>query len=752
MKNKPIRFLIFVFCLSATISACSKKTVKDAEEAWTKKEYSKSADIYRSIYRSIPKEDKAEVAFKIAEGYRLYNNYRNALRWYQRADKAKYGPDAVLMQARMQKRQEEYAEAIILFNKYLKDEPNDEQAKKDLKGAELALKWKESQECILFKVENVKRLNSNKSDYCAYPMKKDGLIFTSDREGGVSRSTYGWTGGGYHDLWVSTFKKRRGRITINKPVLLKGTANTKYNDGTPTLNSKGSIMYYTQCGGADGKVKTCQIFQSNRKGRDNWDDPIMLPFCDTSYTYGHPSLSPDGRTLYFSSNMPGGFGGKDIWMVKFVKRGKTWTDPINLGPAINTKDDEMYPSISPDGTTLFFSSNGHVGMGGLDMFKSTGTGDEWSEPENLKYPLNSGADDFSLVYKYKDNTSGYFTSNRNGGRGADDIWEFFPVPQEFKISGVVKDCKTGLPVKNAGVFISNDKDSNKIVLRTDKNGFYSMPLTRDVSYELYADKNEDFYTGSIQAIQSTKNLICSKDLVQNFEMCRLDLERMFNVRGILYDLDKAFIREDAAKILDDSVVSLLKRFPTVTIELGSHTDCRASHEYNRDLAQRRADSAVAYIISRGIDSARLVAKGYGEDSLYVKKCKCDLSDTRNICTEWEHQLNRRTTVRITSVDYYTNEEKQRREALQEAERQQREQFLQQNAPPKEVDPDAERKRRQEEREKLRQQKLEERKRKAEERKRKMEQKRKEREERMRKQKEERERKRKEREEERKKKE
>lgn len=745
MKNIPIRFLIIVFCLTTVLSACSKKTRQEGDEAWTKKEYANAAEIYRDVFRSIPKEERGEIAFKIADGYRLYNNYKNALKWYQRAEKEKHGPEAVLQQARMQKRMEQYTEAIILFNKYLKDAPNDKQAKEDLKGAELALKWMESGECVLFKVENVKKLNTNRADYCAFPMKKDGVVFTSDRDGGISKRTYGWTGNGRHDLWFSSFKKRRGRITINKPVLLKGPANTEYNDGATTLNSKGSTMYYTQCGGADGKNYTCQIYQSNRKGRDNWDAPIVLPFCDTTYNYGHPSLSPDGNTLYFSSNMPGGKGGKDIWMVKYVKRGKTWGDPINLGSSINTKDDEMYPSIAPDNTTLYFSSNGHVGMGGLDMFKAKGTGDEWTTPINLKYPLNSGGDDFSLVYKYKDNLSGYFTSNRKGGRGGDDIWEFFPVPQDFKISGVVKDCNTGRPVANAGVFISNDKDSNKIVLRTDKNGFYSMPLIQEVSYELYADKNEDFYTGSIQAIQSTKNLICSKSLVQNFEMCRLDLERMFNVRGILYDLDKAFIRSDAAKILDDSVVSLLKRFPTVTIELGSHTDCRASAEYNRNLAQRRADSAIAYILSKGIDTARLTAKGYGEDSLYIKKCKCDLSDTRKICTEWEHQLNRRTTVRITRVDYYTNEEKQRRDAVREAEKQQRDKLLQQNAPKKELDPNAAREQKRKERELQRQKKLEARKKKAEERKKKAEARKKAREEKLKKQKEEREKKRKSRE-------
>ncbi len=746
MRNKTLSLLLTIFALSAVISSCSKKTLADANKAWDKKEFSNAVDIYRDVFRDVPKEDRGAVAFKIAEGYRMYNDYKNADRWYERVIKEKKATElekmnATKMQADMKKRQEMYTDAIILYNNYLKENPSDEEAKKGLEGAELALKWKESQECILFKVENVKKLNTRNSDYCATPVKKEAIIFSSDRENGVVKSTYGWTGSGYHDIWIADFKKRRGSITINSPELLKGAANTKYNDGSTTLDSKGSTMYYTQCGGPKGKYSTCQLYQSNRKGRDQWDEPIMLPFCDTGYTYGHPSLSADGNALYFSSDMPGGYGGKDIWVVTFVKRGKTWSDPINLGPTINTDKDEMYPSVADDGT-LYFSSNGHVGMGGLDMFKSTGAGNEWSKPENLKYPLNSGGDDFSLTYNPASPQTGYFTSNRDGGRGADDIWEFFPVPQEFKISGVVKDCNTGEFIKDAGVFISNDQDSNKIVLRTDRNGFYSMPLNKEFSYELYADKNEDFYIGSQKAYQSTKNLICSKELVQNFTMCRLDLIGMFNVRGILYDLDKANIRKDAAQILDDSVVALLKRFPSVTIELGSHTDCRASAEYNRDLAQRRADSAVAYIISKGIDSARLTAKGYGEDSLYIKKCKCDLSDTRNVCTEWEHQLNRRTTVRITGTSFFTDTERQRREQQRAIEEQQRQRQLQQSQPQQTtpVDRDAERKRKLEEREKLRQQKAEERQRKADERKKEMERKKKEREEKLRKQKEEREKK------------
>jgi peptidoglycan-associated lipoprotein len=724
MRNKPILLFSLFIIVSAIFSSCSPKTRAEADEAWEKRAYASAGRIYKDVINDpANKEDRAAIAFRAAECYRLVNDYKNAARWYERAEKFKYGPETMKMRADMLKRQELYTEAIILFNKYLEEVPNDEYAKKLLEGATLALQWKQSQECILFKVENLKKLNSRSADNCAVQIKKEAIIFTSDRDQGVNKNSYPWTDAGFSDMWIAPLKKKRGEITIESPELLKGAANGKYNDGAATLNSKGSTMFFTICGGKDGKLTTCQIFSSNRRGRDEWDEAIMLDFCDTAYTYGQPSLSKDGKTLFFAADIPGGFGGKDIWMVKEVGRGKTWSEPINLGSAINTDADEMFPSIADDGT-LYFSSNGHLGMGGLDMFKSTGTGNEWSEPENLKYPLNSGADDFSLVYKPDDNTSGFLSSNRIGGRGDDDIYEFFPIPQTFKISGVVKDCDNGMPIADAGVFISNDKDSNKVVLRTDKNGFYSMDLGKEISYELYADKNEAFYIGSQKAYQTTKKLICSKELVQNFEMCRLNLDSIFDVVGILYDLDSARIRPDAAKILDEKVVSLLKRFPTITLELGSHTDCRASAEYNRALAQRRADSAVGYITRQGIDSARLVAKGYGEDLLALPKCKCDQSDYQHICSEAEHQLNRRTTVKILSTDYISPAEAKRRATQDSLNNLNKAPTPQQTAPTDRGDREKQRQLKKEEQERKKKEKEAERKKKLEEKKKQLEEKKK----------------------------
>jgi len=726
MRNIHLSIVSMFVIVAAVMSGCKTASIEEGHKAYDTRRYADAAEIYKEVLGEQPKESKGELTFKVAECYRLYNSYKNAERWYERAEKANYGPEATKMRAEMLKRQGMYTEAIIMFNKYLETNPEDAEAKRWKEGAELALKWMQPGECVLFKVENVKKLNTRDSDHSVALLKKESIIFTSDRPEGVNKNLYGWTGAGYFDLWEASLTKRRGEVTINSPSLLEGSANTKYNDGSPALNSKGSSMYFTQCGGLDGKSTTCALYVSNKMGK-TWGDPVMLDFCDTSYTYGHPTLSADGKRLYFTSDMPGGHGGLDIWMVTEVGRGKTWSPPLNIGPTINTSGDEMYPSLHADGT-LFFSSTGHTGMGGLDIYKSTGTGEEWSTPENMKHPINSSGDDFSIVFK-DDNQSGYFSSNRPGGRGGDDIWEFYPVPQNYNLTGYVRDCNTGLPITDAAVFVSNDMDSNKFILRTDRNGFFKYPLAKEVKYELYSDKNEDFYIESQKEFVSTKSQICSKDYVQDFVMCRLPIETMFNVRGILYDLDRANIRPDAAKILDDSVVALMKRFPTITIELGSHTDCRATHEYNRELAQRRADSAVAYIISKGIDSARLTAKGYGEDSLQIAKCKCDQSDYQNICTEWEHQQNRRTTVRVTSTNYLTDAMKKQREEQRRLEEQRRAPAPQ-AAPATPDDREAERQRKAEERERKKKEKEEERKKKAEERKKEQERKKKEREDKM----------------------
>ncbi len=250
------------------------------------------------------------------------------------------------------------------------------------------------------------------------------------------------------------------------PVIVKGSVNGKYNDGTIVFDNKYSTAYYTQCNGQDGKGKTCKIFQTTKRG-DEWSEPQVLPFCSDSFNCGQPAISADGNKLYFSSDMPGGFGGHDLYVVNFVKRGKTWSDPVNLGNVINTSGDEVFPSLHEDGT-LYFSSDGHPGVGELDLFYSTGMGEQWATPVNMKTPMNSSYDDFAIILE-DDKEKGYFSSNRLNGRGDDDIYNFFMTPLIFNLSGVITDCNNKAVLGGATVTLTSSSDSGKIVVKTDKN-------------------------------------------------------------------------------------------------------------------------------------------------------------------------------------------------------------------------------------------------------------------------------------------
>jgi len=545
------------------------------------------------------------------------------------------------------KANQKFTEAIVEFNNYKKQMPSDARADDEVKGCEQALKWKN--EKTRYVIENVKAINSKWSDFAPMWYKKDQLFFTSDRENGVGKAMYGWTGNGYTDLYNIKFKidkKNADNIKYEIPILAdKENLNGKLNDGTIAFDSKFTVAYLTKCNyDNNGKGKNCRIYTSTGQGSE-WSIPEPLSFSTDSFTCGHPYLSKDGQTLYFTSDMPGGEGGKDIWMVTYSKKGKSWGDPINLGPTINTEGDEMFPYMHEDGT-LYFSSNGHVGLGGVDIFFSKGEATDWSTPINMKSPINSGGDDFSLILD-KTKESGYFSSNREGGKGQDDIYRFRMTPLVFTLSGVARDLKTRELLASTILTITNSTDTGKLIIKTDARGFYKITLKPKTDYELFG-AHEDYYDSKIYG-QTTRGLEVSTDLVQDLELDPFDYEKAFEVEGVYYDLDKANIRADAAIILD-TVVYLLNRYPKIRLELGSHTDCRSDSLYNKDLSQRRADSAVAYIVSRGIDKERLVAAGYGESQL-VNDCECEGKYVKRVCSEEEHQMNRRTTIRLLGNDY-----------------------------------------------------------------------------------------------------
>lgn len=654
--NKRYYLLNLILGISflTILAACGAKkgSIGAAREAYQKKEFFVAGDNYRKVYSSTKnKDEKIEATNKAAECYWLMNDMKNAESWYRKAIKVDpKNTDNQLRLAKTLKNNQKFEEAIVEFKNYQKMTPeNGEAVNRQIKGCENALKWKNDK--TRYVVENVKGLNTRWEDFAPQWFKKDQLYFTSDREKGVSGSSmYGWTGNGYTDLYTSTYKvdkKNPNNITYQAPVLVdKDHLNGKLNDGAIAFDSRFATAYVTRCNYDNNlKGKSCRIYQSNLTGTE-WSDPEPVAFSSDSFNCGQPSLTKDAQIMYFSSDMPGGLGGKDIWFATFSKRSKTWGDPINLGPIVNTEDDEMFPTILEDGS-LYFASNGHVGLGGTDIFVTKGSGIDWSDPVNMKSPINSHGDDFAMILT-KDKESGYFSSNRDGGKGQDDIYRFSMTPLVFTLSGVVRNGKTKAIMPNATITLTSSSDTGKVILKTDQVGSYKVTLKNRTDYELFASR-QMFYDSKLEE-KTTKGLEQSADLIQDFELNSLGLET-FTLRGILYDLDKANIRPDAAKVLD-SLILVLNKYPTLKIELGSHTDCRADSLYNINLSQRRADSAVAYLVRNGIDTMRLVSKGYGENMLEVTECACEGPNEREQglkCTEAQHQLNRRTTVKVLDI-------------------------------------------------------------------------------------------------------
>lgn len=658
MKRIYLFLLAGIFAAVMVFQSCKpgKGSMAAAREAFAKKEFFTAGENYKAVYsKTKNKDEKNEACFKTAECYRLSNDMKNAENWYRKTVKADpKNAEALWRLAQSLKANQKFTEAIVEFNNYKKLAPADQRTDSEIKGCENALKWKN--EKTRYVIENVKAINSKWSDFAPMWYKKDQIFFTSDRDNGVAKTMYGWTGNQFTDIWTVRYKvdkKNPNNIKYEIPALVdKENINGKLNDGTIAFDARYSVAYFTKCNyDNNGKGKNCRLYMSTGSGAE-WSVAEPLPFSTDSFTSGHPCLSKDGQVLYFSSDMPGGHGGKDLWFVTYSKKGKTWGDPVNMGPTINTDGDEMFPYLHEDGT-LYFSSNGHVGLGGVDIFYTKGEGTDWSTPINMKSPINSGGDDFSIILD-KSKETGYFSSNREGGKGQDDIYRFSMNPLIFTLSGIARDMKTKEILPRTILTITNSTDTGKLVIKTDDKGYYKITLKPRTDYELFG-AHEDYYDSKPYG-QTTKGLEVSTDLVQDLELDPFDYERAFEVEGVYYDLDKANIRPDAAIILD-TVVYLLNRYPKIRLELGSHTDCRSDSMYNKDLSQRRADSAVAYIVSRGIDSLRLVARGYGESQL-VNDCACEGRFIKRTCSEEEHQMNRRTTIRLLGNDYVPKDKKE----------------------------------------------------------------------------------------------
>lgn len=654
MKKASVLFIILLIISFQEASAQKRKTQR-AYESFNAGEYYEAIDNFKDAYSKTKKSDKAtrtELVFMIAECYRHINDPKNSETWYKLAVKSSYSrPEAQYWLAESMKKNGKYPQAIDEFRKYKQIAPGDARADQEIRACELAAEWMRNPES--YKVEELKEINSKETDFGPAYGNNDfsTIFFTSSRDDAAGNKTHGATGQGFTDIFESQMDKKSKWST---PIPVPGI-NTEAEEGTPSFTSDYKEIYFTRCEAGKREKKGCSIMVSTREG-DSWSEPKNLGLLPDSAITAHPAISPDGSTLYFVSDMPGGFGKKDIW--KVTKSGNGWSTPENLGPDINTPEDELFPYVKEDGT-LYFSSDGLIGLGGLDIFKANQQPDGNWIVVNMKPPINSFADDFSITFQ-DENEKGIFSSTRKG-RGNDELYSFEMPPLRFTVTGLVKDEKTGTAIPGSIVQLIASDGSN-LQAETGNGGDFKFNLKPNVDYIFLASK-KGYLNGKEK--ETTKGQEKSRDFMVTILLTAFD--RPIELPNILYDFGKWDLRPESMVSLD-KLVETLNDNPNITIELMSHTDSRDTEEYNQELSQKRAQVVVQYLIDKGIEPDRLMARGYGEstpkvvdaaiaaDNPFLKEgvtlTEAFINSLPNDeQKEIAHQINRRTEFRVLRTDY-----------------------------------------------------------------------------------------------------
>ena len=610
MFMKRIIYIIVGLMLASvamSLSSCKGPKLKDADEAYDRGEYFDAATIYRKLYNKYNRKEDAwlrgELAFQLGMCHLKLNQGNRAAAAFQNAIRYDYEDTTILLRlGQSQQREGQYAAAIKSYNEYLAIAPDSWEAKVGIRGCELAPKWKE--EGSRYTVKQDKILNSRRADYCPMFLDKNleyvYLTSTNEKSTGELRSEI--TGTKKGDIY---FSKKDEKGVWSRPEVVEGGLNTEHDEGAAAFSPDGSTMYLARAVRQDWPT-IVEIYTSSRS-EAKWSAPQKFEItADTLSSYSDPFVSPDGQWLYFASDIPGGQGGIDIWRINLKDKHGTLE---NLGPQINTKGNDRFPNVRTD-SLLYFASDGHPGMGGLDLFvaklqpREEGDNvsmDRW-EIENMGVPMNSAGDDFGITFGTGE--SGYFSSNRGDARGYDHIFSFIKPDLQVWISGYVVD-KDDEPVPNAVIRIVGDDGSNqKTAARPD--GSFRFDLQRGVKYAMLASAD-----GYLNARQEFESDTVEEDAEYNVDFILAATFKAQVVENIFYDFDKAVLR-DESKLALDSMVILLKEHPNIVVEMASHTNRVGSDKYNQGLSQRRAQSVVDYLIENGIPKERLKPTGYGK--------------------------------------------------------------------------------------------------------------------------------------------
>ncbi|MFN0276853.1 MAG: OmpA family protein [Chitinophagales bacterium] len=690
---------IFLFFTSCDVT----ENIQDGQTAFALKKYALAAELLQKDFNKEQLSDpKSKLAYQIGQSYQYNNEFAEAAQWYKSAIEWEYGSDAILAYAKMLKAQEKYTDAIQQFNEYLKEEPyRKPEISTEINICEAALQWMKNQDDEYEKdtyITNVSMLNSSEADFNLVLFKSDVVLFTSSRATSTGDKKDSWTTNKYYDIFQSTLTNE----SFSSPEPFPGIFNTEFNDGTLSFSSDGNEVFFTRCGSSDKKIDDyCGLYYSSFEADAGWGEPVSLPFFEDSMNIGTPCLSPDGQVLYFAAVDPDGYGGSDLYASKRMFDG--WDAPQNLGTSLNTSGNEVFPYFGPDGT-FYFSSDGHPGIGGLDIFSANIVKGKFSKISNMKYPINSGADDFGMLILNKTFVSGdtlqfgYFSSNRKGGKGGDDIYEFVKTkkklrPPVFVLKGRVMqkvyedslDVNSRvidtIPLSNAIATIGYPKSQDIIAkFKLVEKEMFTYFIDQQKEYRVSGAK-DGFFQSSV-FVSAKDKAGKPGDTLELYTEVVLDKVPVktgtgtaeIKLKNIYYDYNDTTLRPESFPELD-KLVNLLKENTNLVIQINSHTDARGTLPYNEKLSRGRANSVVQYLIQNGISPERLLAKGFGESTpdvirkeektangktipantvlneSFINSFKSDKTDF-----EYLHQLNRRTTFNIVSDTFNINSE------------------------------------------------------------------------------------------------
>lgn len=641
-------------------------------------------DAIKELKKVLEKDPENVSAQEMMAGSnRNIKNYDEALYWYGELCKLKnIKPEWALYYAEALANKEKYEQSEQWYRKYLSMKPGDRRADAFSKVNLNTF----SRNAGEFRV-TYSSINTDASEYS--PMYyKDGLLFISNRSQ-KTRYVFQWDRTSYSDMYIidklediteadPDSSEKSGKSKASKymaannetersilslfasskpkeeergtePYLLRGKVRSSYHEGPAVLLPEGSLLF-TRNNYVGGKVSKSNTGVNKLKlytaSGSGWDKITPFPYNNNEYSTGHPTVSQDGRILIFASDMPRGFGGTDLYYSVRTGDGKKWGRPTNLGPKINTEGNEQFPYLHKDGK-LYFSSTGHPGLGGLDIFevvlkdlKAVGT------PKNMGTDINSSSDDFGFILD-EAGKSGFYSSNR---RGNDDIYQFTRMAYTVVLKGKVVDAGTNQPLSGTRVILRKNGISDTIL--TNDKGEFSKILSKETDYELsgnrmsYVSRQSFLSTAGITS-DSTINVLVKLNRAENLQQWVMDncekLKETFSIQNIYYDLDQADIRPDAIPVLD-IIAGIMKKNPEISIISASHTDSRATEHYNRQLSLRRGEAARSYLISKGIDGRRIEVKYFGKSRL-VNSCEEGV-----LCPETEQQMNRRTEFEVILND------------------------------------------------------------------------------------------------------